>query len=194
MVHLFFTFYPTLTLSRHDVNITQTKIFAEQRVLKSPHYLGHYTQRAKNCGPFSGYWDPKSSRYWEKCIQRANKDLLFPEQKVPKSPHCLGLEYQNGAHKIEAQSLNSTTNHHKVVRLTIISFTIFGSVCLFFGHFNLKTLLKWMSFYKWPLFDLFWPLFHRMCVYLSQNLGSDGHFEVLNGSKSWLGKTLWPQM
>ena len=111
-----------------------------------------------------------------------------------KSPHCLGLEYQNGAHKIEAQSLNSTTNHHKVVRLTIISFTIFGSVCLFFGHFNLKTLLKWMSFYKWPLFDLFWPLFHRMCVYLSQNLGSDGHFEVLNGSKSWLGKTLWPQM
>ena len=34
----------------------------------------------------------------------------------------------------------------------------------------------------------------HMCVYLSQNWGSDGHFEVPNGSKSWFGQRLWPQM
>ena len=59
---------------------------------------------------------------------------------------------------------------------------------------NLKSVWKWMFLYKWPLYDLFWPFFHHMCVYLSQNWGSDGHFEVLNGSKSWLGKKLWSQM
>ena len=57
----------------------------------------------------------------------------------------------------------------------------------------LKTDRKWMSLYKWPLYDHFWPFFCHMCVYLSQNVGSDSHFEVLNGSKSWLGLKLWPQ-
>ena len=60
--------------------------------------------------------------------------------------------------------------------------------------FHVKTVSKWMSLYKWSLYHLFWSFFHRMCVYLSQNWGSDGQFEVLNGSKSWLGKTLWPRM
>ena len=51
----------------------------------------------------------------------------------------------------------------------------------------LKTVLKWMSFFKWPLYDLFWPFFCHMCVYLSQNLGSDGHLPSMltqnNGRK-----------
>ena len=52
-------------------------------------------------------------------------------------------------------------------------------------HLQLKTVSKWMSLYKLPLYDLFWPLFWYMYVHLSQNWGSDGYFEVLNGSKSW---------
>ena len=54
----------------------------------------------------------------------------------------------------------------------------------------IKTVSKWMSLYKWPLYDLVWPFF----CHLSQNWGSDGNFEVLNRSKSWLGQKLWPQM
>jgi hypothetical protein len=33
--------------------------------------------------------------------------------------------------------------------------------------------------YKWPLYDLFWPNFWHMCVYLSQNWGSDSHLRGL---------------
>ena len=51
------------------------------------------------------------------------------------------------------------------------------------------------STYLWDtLYDHSWPFFCHMCMYLSQNWGSDGHFEVPNGSKSWLGQKLWPQM
>ena len=31
-----------------------------------------------------------------------------------------------------------------------------------------------------------------LAIYLSQNRGSDGHFELLNGSESWLVQNLWP--
>ena len=58
----------------------------------------------------------------------------------------------------------------------------------------LKSVWKRMSLYKWPLYDHFWLFFHQMYVHLSQNWGSDGHFEVLNRSKSWLVQKLWPQM
>ena len=58
----------------------------------------------------------------------------------------------------------------------------------------IKSVYKWMFLYKWPLYDLFWPFFCHTCVYLPQNWGSDGHFEVLNGSKSWLGWKLWHKM
>ena len=58
----------------------------------------------------------------------------------------------------------------------------------------LKSVYKRMSLYKCPLYDHSWPFFCHMFVYLSQNWGSDGYFEVLNGSKSWLGQKLWPQM
>ena len=59
---------------------------------------------------------------------------------------------------------------------------------------TLKSVYKWMSLYKCPLYDHSWPFYCHMCEYLSQNWGSDGHFEMLNGSKSWLGQKLWPQM
>ena len=58
---------------------------------------------------------------------------------------------------------------------------------------EIKTDRKWMSLYKWPLYNLFWPFFHHMHVHLSQNWGSDGHFEVLNKSYLWLGQILWPK-
>ena len=60
--------------------------------------------------------------------------------------------------------------------------------------FLLKTDWKRKFLYKWPLYDLFWPFFCHVCVYLSQKWGSDGHFELLNGSESWFGQKLWPQM
>ena len=46
--------------------------------------------------------------------------------------------------------------------------------------------------HKWPFYDHFWPYFCPM--YLSQNLGSDGHFEVLNRCKSQLVQKLWHKM
>ena len=58
-------------------------------------------------------------------------------------------------------------------------------------HLQLKTVSKWMSLYKLPLYDLFWPLFWYMYVHLSQNWGSDGHFEVLNRPYLWLVEKLW---
>ena len=47
----------------------------------------------------------------------------------------------------------------------------------------LKTVLKRMSLYIWPLYDHFWPFFRHMYVHLSRNWG---HFEVLNRSYLWL--------
>ena len=55
----------------------------------------------------------------------------------------------------------------------------------------IKSVYKWMFLYKWPLYDLFWPFFCHMYVHLSQNWGSDGHFEVLNRSYLWLVEKLW---
>ena len=37
---------------------------------------------------------------------------------------------------------------------------------------------------KWQLYGHFQPFFCHMYIHLSQNWGSNGHFEVLNGSKS----------
>ena len=39
----------------------------------------------------------------------------------------------------------------------------------------------------------FWPFFGQLYLHLWQNWGSDGHFEVLNRSKSWLVQNLGPQ-
>jgi hypothetical protein len=40
-----------------------------------------------------------------------------------------------------------------------------------------------MFLYKWPLYNLFWPFFCHLYGHLSQNWGSDGHFEMLNKRK-----------
>ena len=44
---------------------------------------------------------------------------------------------------------------------------------------------------KWPFYDHIWPFFCQLYVYLSQNWGSDGNFEVLNESKLSLVQKLW---
>ena len=47
---------------------------------------------------------------------------------------------------------------------------------------------------KWPFYGHFRPFFGQLCYYISQNWGSDGHFEVLNRSKPWLIEKLWLKM
>jgi hypothetical protein len=32
------------------------------------------------------------------------------------------------------------------------------------GHFELKSVYKWIFLYKWPLYDHSWPFFRHMCV------------------------------
>ena len=55
----------------------------------------------------------------------------------------------------------------------------------------LKSVYKWMSLYKCPLYDHSWPFYCHMYDHLSQNWGSDDHFEVLNRSYLWLVEKLW---
>ena len=55
----------------------------------------------------------------------------------------------------------------------------------------IKTVSKRISLYKWTLYDHSWPFVCHMCEYLSQNWGSDGHFEVLNRSYLCLVQNLW---
>ena len=50
---------------------------------------------------------------------------------------------------------------------------------------------KWIWKDKWPFYDNFWPFFCHLYDYLSQNRGSDNHFEVLDESKSYLAQKLW---
>ena len=58
----------------------------------------------------------------------------------------------------------------------------------------LKSVSKWMFLYKCPIYDHSWPFFRHMCEFLSQNWGSDGHFEVLNRAYLWLVEKLWHKM
>ena len=66
-------------------------------------------------------------------------------------------------------------------------------ICVNFSSIpkNIKSVYKRMSLYKCPLYDHSWSFFCHMCVYLSQNWGSDGHFEVLNRPYLWLVENLW---
>ena len=43
---------------------------------------------------------------------------------------------------------------------------------------------------KWPFYDHLWSLFCQLHRYISQNLDTDSHFEVLNKSKSQLDQKL----
>ena len=45
---------------------------------------------------------------------------------------------------------------------------------------------------KWQFYDHFQLVFCQLYQDLSQNWGSNGHFEMLNGSKSNLVQKLWP--
>ena len=47
---------------------------------------------------------------------------------------------------------------------------------------------------KWLFYDCFWPFFCQLYIHLSQNWGSDGHFDALNRSKIWLVQRLWHKM
>ena len=47
---------------------------------------------------------------------------------------------------------------------------------------------------KWHCYDHFRPFFEQLHDYISQNWGSDGHFEVLNRSESWFIQKLWLKM
>ena len=44
---------------------------------------------------------------------------------------------------------------------------------------------------KWLFYLYFWPFSCQLNVYLSQNWGSDSHFDVLDKSKSYFVQKLW---
>ena len=46
------------------------------------------------------------------------------------------------------------------------------------------------NFCVWPFYDHLWSFFCQLHRHLSQKLGSDGYFEVLNKSKSQLDQKL----
>ena len=46
------------------------------------------------------------------------------------------------------------------------------------------------NFWSLPFHDHFWPFFHQLHLYLSQNWGSDDHLEMPNVSKSLLDQNL----
>ena len=79
----------------------------------------------------------------------------------------------------------------KLWRLFYAPFCIVSLCCYPNETSGLKSVWKWMSLYKWPLYDLFWPFFCHMYDHLSQNWGSDSHFEVLNRSYLWFVQKLW---
>ena len=59
------------------------------------------------------------------------------------------------------------------------------SICNFtFCHTYYKECFEMKVTLKNLLKDRFWPFFRHMYLHLSQNRGTDGHFEVLNGFKS----------
>ena len=69
------------------------------------------------------------------------------------------------------------------------------------GHFSLIENSKHTAYSNIDWFDIkvtthirfydhFWPFLWHMYGHLSQNWDSDGHFEVLNGSESWVLK-IW---
>ena len=62
-------------------------------------------------------------------------------------------------------------------------FKIYGLRCRWRPRACLANFLK-ITTDKWPFYYHIWPFFCQLYVFLSQNWVSDGHFEVLNESKS----------
>ena len=77
----------------------------------------------------------------------------------------------------------------------VFQIKVYKVVLLWWGYrfvfLLIKSVWKWMFLYTWPLYDLFCPFLCHMYVHLSQNWGSDNHFEVLNRSYLWLVEKLW---
>ena len=90
-------------------------------------------------------------------------------------------------------SINNYGQYFSSLLFEITKIPISNSICLLFFLKKdiIKSVWKRMFLYKWPFYDLFWPSFCNMYVNLSQNWGSDGHFEVLNRSYFRLVQTLW---
>ena len=92
---------------------------------------------------------------------------------------------------------------HKTEVQKVILICLMGLNFNWFKSYGLKCILRLnatlansqkMATDKWPFYDHFWSFFCQLYIHLSQNWGSNGHFEMLNGPKSWLGQKLWPQM
>ena len=115
-----------------------------------------------------------------------------------QSPHQVDMKNIVKCYKHFFGYFNALKTHG--VGLSLWPVTIFDHLFRWINEIDvwfywvLKTDWKRKFLYKWPLYDLFWPFFCHVCVYLSQKWGSDGHFELLNGSESWFGQKLWPQM
>ena len=82
---------------------------------------------------------------------------------------------------------------HKIEVQTVILICSTGWNSNWFKSYDLKRSLRPYTTFansqkiatdKWPFYDNFWPFFHQLYVHLSQNWGSDGHFDVLTQSKS----------
>ena len=82
---------------------------------------------------------------------------------------------------------------HKTEVQTVILRCLMGLNCNWFKSYGLRCSRRprassvnfWkVASNKWPFYDHIWPLFWKLHDYLWQNWDSDGHFEVLNKSKS----------
>ena len=73
-----------------------------------------------------------------------------------------------------------------LIRLTGLNFNWFksyGLKCILRLNATLANSQK-MATDKWPIYEHFWSFFCQLYIHLSQNWGSNGHFEVLTKSKS----------
>ena len=91
---------------------------------------------------------------------------------------CLGLTMTNTKYAIECEQSRVKKRGWTICRKFVILLI-------------LKTIWIQKRLYEWPLYDLFWPLFCNLLVYLSKNWGSDSHFEGLYSSYLWLVQKLW---
>ena len=132
---------------------------------------------------------------------KRTKDKLWFEMKSTTqrvgyfetiSCHFFG-NYINISHKTEVLTVILMCSTYLNPYL-IKNYNIKHNFCHFqFFQFCKKNNWK-ITTHKWPFYDHFWPFFCQLHNQLSQNWGSDSHFEVLNQSKSQLVQKLWPQM
>ena len=73
-----------------------------------------------------------------------------------------------------------------------VSFLSHQSLSAYPGLYTSYTPIQYKRYYLWvwPFYDYFWSFFGKLHEYLSQNLVTGGHFEVLKLSKSQLDQKL----